>query len=84
MKTKVFFPGNDIIDFSLAIFTWYFGVVRDLRVSQMYNSGLIMVYFKIKLLINAYQGAALFNIQEAPRDSLNLDLLIHTQLPMLR
>lgn len=45
MKTKVFFPGNDIIDFSLAIFTWYFGVVRDLRVSQMYNSGLIMVYF---------------------------------------
>lgn len=22
--------------------------------------------------------------QEAPRDSLNLDLLIHTQLPMLR
>lgn len=45
MKTKVFFPGNDIIDFSLAIFTWYFGVVRDLRVLQMYNSGLIMVYF---------------------------------------
>lgn len=60
MKTKVFFSGNDIIDFCLAIIylvfwssAWFMGFTN---VQLRSDYGLFL-----SLLINAYQGAALFN-----------------------